>query len=360
MKKIRLGHIGWLSRDEASECQTVAWCDVNEAKMKKAEAENPDIAMYTDYRAMLKHPDLDAVVIATPNFVHAEQAIAFLEAGKDVFLEKPMGINAQECDAILKAATKNKRICVIDFEMRVSPFAQRLQELLAGGQYGALKHIEFVHHRGCWLAEGNGLWRVDPLKSGGLFFMEVIHAVDIFRFLGGEILSVQSTAAPTVLPQYQFQDNVCSHFFFKSGALGTILSSHTHSAWTTDAKAWPALGHEMQMIFTLDSGSIGVNFIQPRILINRFEQYPIGSPAKRVVFDRAEDHTAMGSHAFAHDIDKMRWEFIRRLANSQPPVQTTLDAWKTHRVCLAAEQSVRENFRRVEVDYTLPAGIVTE
>ncbi|MBI2438607.1 MAG: hypothetical protein HYV36_07340, partial [Lentisphaerae bacterium] len=162
---------------------------------------------------------------------------------------------------------------------------------------------------------------------------------------------------PTVLPQYQFQDNVCSHFFFKSGALGTILSSHTHSAWTSDSKAWPALGHEMQMIFTLSKGSIGVNFLAPLILINRFQEYPSGSGGMRVEHDRTDNYTAMGSHAFAHDIAKMRWEFIRRLANSQPPVQTTLDAWKTHRVCLAAEQSVRDNFRRVDVDYTLPAGL---
>lgn len=357
MKQIRLGHIGWLTRDEGPECKTVAWCDINAAKMKKAAQENPDITMYTDYRKLLKHPGLDAIIISTPNYVHAEQTIAFLEAGKDVFLEKPMGVNARECDAILKAAAKSKRTCAIDFELRVSPFAERLQQLLTGGEYGELKHIEFIHHRGCWLNEGNGLWRVDPSKSGGLYFMEVIHAVDIFRLLGGEINSVQSTAAPTVLPQYQFQDNVCSHFFFKSGALGTILSSHTHSAWTTDATQWSTLGHEMQMIFTLSKGSIGVDFLRPRILINRFEEYPRQTKGLRVVFDHAEDYSAMGSHAFGHDIDKMRWEFIRRVAQSSPPVQSTLDAWKTHRVCLAAEQSVRENFRRVDVDYTLPAGI---
>jgi predicted dehydrogenase len=357
MKKLKIGHIGWLSLDEGPECETVAWCDIREDKLAQAAQKHPGIRLYTDYREMVKHPGLDAVIISTPNFVHAEQAIAFLDAGVHVFLEKPMGINQEECDAILVAALRNDRECVIDFELRVSPFASRVKTLLDSGEYGALRHIEFVHHRGCWMEEGNGIWRTRPDKSGGLFFMEPIHEVDIFRFFAGEIEAVQSTVAPSVLPQYRFQDNVCSHFFFASGALGTLLTSHTHSAVTRDSAKWADLGHDMQMIFTLTGGSIGVDLIRSRILVNRLVEYPRGSGGMRVEFDRLEDYSAMGSHAFAHDIAAMRWAFIRRVATGQPPVIGALDAWKTHRVCLAAERSVREDFRRVAVDYTLPAGV---
>jgi len=357
MKRIKLGHIGWLAWDEGPECETVAWCDSNAERVRSAAAEHPGVAAYTDYRDLVRHPGLDAVVIATPNFVHAEQAIEFLEAGKDVFLEKPMGINGAECDAILRAATRSGRTCVIDFEMRASPFAARVRELLAGGTYGDLRRIEFIHHRGAWLNEGNGLWRVQAAKSGGLFFMEPIHEVDIFRFFAGEITAVQSVAAPSVLPQYDFEDNVCSHFFFESGVLGTILTSHTHSACTDDPSKWADLGHDMQMIFTLSGGSIGVDFIRSRILVNRFESYPAGARGLRVVFDRVEDHAAQGD-AFHHDIGRMRREFIRRLAHGEPPIQDIVDSWKTHRVCLAAERSLHENFRRVEVDYTHSQGAV--
>ncbi len=357
MKKIKLGHIGWCFRDEGPECETVAWCDINAAKLERAASQHPDLSMYTDYREMVKHPGLDAVVISTPNFVHAEQAIAFLEAGKHVFLEKPMGINKAECDAILSAAKKSGCTCVIDFELRVSPFARRIRQFLDSGEYGQLRHLEFIHHRGSWLEEGNGIWRTRKEKSGGLYFMEPIHEVDIFRFFGGEIVSAQSTAAPTVLPQYQFEDNVCSHFFFDNGALGTILTSHTHSAFTRDDSLWSELGHDMNLILTLTKGSIGVDFLKPRILINRFNEYPKGAHGVRVEFERAEDYAADGVHAFHHNITAMRKEFIRRVANDEPPVQDILDAWKTHMVCLAAEQSVQEDFRRVEVAYALPNGV---
>ncbi len=353
VRRVKIGHIGWLAWDEGPECETVAWCDSNADRVRQAAARHPGVAAYTDYREMVRHPGLDAVVIATPNFVHAEQAIAFLDAGKDVFLEKPMGINGAECDAILRAAQRSGRTCVIDFEMRASLFATRVRELIAGGTHGDLRRIEFIHHRGAWLDEGNGRWRVQSGKSGGLYFMEPIHEVDIFRFFAGEITSVQSVAAPSVLPHYDFEDSVCSHFFFASGVLGTILTSHTHSAQTDDPAKWGDMGHDMQMIFTLSGGSIGVDFLRARILINRYEPYPAGSRGLRVVFDRVEDHAAQAG-AFHHDITHMRRDFSRRLAHGEPPIQDTLDAWKTHRVCLAAEQSLRDDFRRVDVDYTLP------
>lgn len=357
MKKLRLGHIGWLSRDEGPECTTVAWCDINAEKMKSAAVKNRDIAMYTDYREMLKHPGLDAVIISTPNFVHAEQAIAFLESGRHVFLEKPMGISKAETDAILKAAVKSGKTLAIDFEMRVAPFVRRVKELIDSGSYGDLRGIEFVHHRGCWLEEGNGLWRVRPEKSGGMYFMEPVHEVDIFRYFAGEVKSVLSVATPTVLPQYGFEDNVCSHFFFESGVLGTILTSHTHSAWTDKPEQWLNLGHDMNMIFTLTKGSIGVDALRVKILVNRFEEYPKGTRGRRVVFDRVEDYSAGGWHEFHHDINAMRREFISRMAHGRPPVQDALDAWKTHQVCLAAEASLKRDGARIKVNYRLPAGV---
>src|ERR1051325_11525579 len=155
MRKLKIGHIGWLSRDEGTDCETVAWCDINAEKMKRLESEHPRIAMYTDYRDMLGHAGLDLVVISTPNWLHCEMACAFLESGKHVFVEKPMGINRAECDRVLNAARKSGKNLAIDFEMRVSPFASRLQRLLDPREVGELRRIEMIHHRGGWLETGN-------------------------------------------------------------------------------------------------------------------------------------------------------------------------------------------------------------
>ena len=117
-----------------------------------------------------------------------------------------------------------------------------------------------------------------------------------------------------------------------------------------------AMGHDMSMIFTLTGGSIAVDFLTPSIMINRFEEWPVGSGGVRVIHDRTESFQH-ASYGFFHDSDKMRRESIRRCAAGQPPVQDPLDAWRSHMVCLAAEQSAREDFRRVAVDYTPPKGL---
>jgi predicted dehydrogenase len=362
MNKINVGHIGWLARDEGPDCQTVAWCDINADKMKQSAAKHPDIRMYTDYREMLNHPGLNAVVISTPNWVHAEQTIAFLESGRSVFVEKPMGINKAECDRILQTVARTGLAYTVDFEMRISPLAEFLKDAVDSGRHGALRRIEFIHHRGCWLEEGNGLWRVRPEKSGGHFFMEPIHEVDIFRYLAGEVQAVQTISGPNVLPHYGFPDNLCCHLFFRSGVVATLLATHTLSAWLpykdqSNNELMQSRGHNMEMIFTLERASIHVDCIQARVLVNPIVEYPIGTRGKRVEFSSADVMCGGKAHEFTHDIAKMRKEFIRRCAEGRPTVQDPIDIWKTHMVCLAAEKSMIENGQRIEIDYTLPPGV---
>lgn len=358
---LRVGHIGWLARDDGPGYRTVAWCDINAQKLEEAARRHPGIETFTDYREMLRKAKLDLVAIASPNDCHAEQAVAFLNAGVHVFLEKPMGISPEECDRVLAAWRRSGRNLGIDFEIRVSPFARRIKALLDSGEYGQLRRIEYLHHQGAWLASGNGLWRIRPEKSGGLLLECPIHYIDIFRFFAGEIRSVQSTVGPTVLPHYGFEDNICAHFFFDNDVLATMLNTHTHSAVPLDDREWQntaeymhRMGHEMSMIFTLTAGSIAVDFLRPAIQIHRFQEWPAGSAGVRVIQERIEDYSALGMFDFFHDCTAMRREFLRRCVEGLPPVQDPVDAWRTHRVCFAAEQSAREDFRRVHVDYTVP------
>jgi predicted dehydrogenase len=365
-KQINVANVGWFANDNGPECRTVAFCDTDKTKLESLSKQHPQMTMYSDFSELLKHPGLDALVISTPNFMHAAQAVAALNAGKHVMLEKPMGISREEAGQILVAQRKSGKILTIDFEMRISPYAQRVKSMIESKEYGDLRRIEFIHHRGCWLEAGSGLWRVRPEKSGGFIFMEPIHEVDIFRLFAGEVKSAQATVAPTVLPQYKYEDNICAHLFFENGVVGTILTSHTHSAvpenpaknWKNTPEYHAALGHDMNMIFTFTGGSIGVDLLAQKIFFNRFEEWPRGSGGYRVVQDRIEDHSGGNDMMhFRHDIDAMRREFILRCACGEPPVQDAMDAWRTHMVCLAIEASVQEDFCRVNVDYTLPAGI---
>jgi len=362
-ERLRIGFIGWLLDYEGPECTTAAVCDVNAAKLAEYRKRRPDVPAYTDYREMLRGADLDLVVISSPNYVHAEQAVAFLEAGKHVFLEKPMGISREECDRIIRTWRRGGRNLGIDFEIRVSPCTARVKSIIGGGEYGQLRRIEYVHHQGSWLEPPAGpAWRIRTEQSGGHLLECTIHYIDIMRCFAGEIAAVQNTVGPNVLPQYGFADNLFLNLFFENGVLGTLFETHTHGAVPVRAGQWSdapeymrAMGHDMSMIFTLTGGSIAVDFLAPAIAVHRFEEWPAGTGGLRAVHERTEDFSR-AARGFYHDSDAMRWEFIRRCAAGKPPVQDPLDAWRSHMVCLAAEESAREDFRRVAVDYTPPAG----
>ncbi len=242
--QVRLGVIGWLKYYDNEHGRTVAACDVDSDPLDKFCAEHPAVQPYADWRELT---DVDAVIISTPNWFHREMVEHFLRRGIDVFVEKPMGVNQEEMDSLVRTQQQTGRILAIDFEMRVSPSMNRVREIIAAGEIGRLESIEFVHHRGSWLAEGNNVWRTDPARSGGLFLMEICHEVDMFRRLGGEITHVQSFSNPNVLPQYppNMPDNVCTHVWFESGVMGTILSTHTSSVHTADFDQYDDMGHDM-------------------------------------------------------------------------------------------------------------------
>jgi len=353
-QQIRLGVIGWLYYYDNEHAKTVAACDVDPEKLQGFAAKHAGAAGYTDYRRMADEEPLDAVLISTPNWLHREMAEYFLRRGVHVFLEKPMGVNREEIDSLVRVQRETGKICAIDFEMRISKAMVRIREILDSGEIGRLNGLELVHHRGGWLAEGSMVWRTDPARSGGLFLMEVCHTVDIFRCLAGEVTHVQSFRQPNVMPQYpeNMPDNVCSHLWFDNGVFATILTSHTASVFTAPLEQYDELGHDMRWIVFGTEGCIRMDQIHKRILVCRYNDYhPDAEIGRRVELSRLERYE--DADHFNHDIVANHRAFLACCAEGRPFHQDTLDAWKTHVICLAAERSAVEDFQKIEMDYAL-------
>ena len=91
-----------------------------EASAAAAGRDLPGVAVYRDYRELLRDASIEAVDVVTPNHLHAEIGVAALEAGKDVLLEKPMAVSTAECDRLIAAAARNGRVLSIGHELRLS------------------------------------------------------------------------------------------------------------------------------------------------------------------------------------------------------------------------------------------------
>jgi predicted dehydrogenase len=116
-----------------------AACDVWDARLEVVTEQFKGTCKgYRDYRQMLQQPDLDAVIIATPPHWHALQAIAACEAGKDLYLQKPMTLHLAESFAVRNAVRKHQRICQVGTQIHAGENYRRVVEMIRCGNLGPI------------------------------------------------------------------------------------------------------------------------------------------------------------------------------------------------------------------------------
>lgn len=127
--------------------QVVAVCDVKTDQLQIARDQvnkhyqNNDCATYGDFRELLARKDIDACLIATPDHWHVPVGIAAVRAGKDIYVEKPMGLNLEEDWALRREVHRNKRVFQFGTQQRSSRIFRLACELVRSGKIGTLKHI---------------------------------------------------------------------------------------------------------------------------------------------------------------------------------------------------------------------------
>lgn len=173
--------------NKVPEVEIVALCDMNEERARKVAYENglSDVTIYTDYRAMLEHADLDAVSVGLPNFLHRSVAVDCLNAGVHVLCEKPLALNAKEGQKIVEAAAINKRKCMVGQVNRFRPDSQYLKQVIANGELGRpyYSHTGWLRKRGI---PGYGGWFTTKEQSGGGPLIDIgVHLLDIAWWLCG-------------------------------------------------------------------------------------------------------------------------------------------------------------------------------
>ena len=146
-KRKRLGFIGVANRGGQlidgfmahDDIEVVALCDVNKVTLAKAKEKvggSPDTC--GDFRKLTEREDIDAIVIATPDHWHAIQTIAACDAGKDVYVEKPMSITIHEGRRMVEAARRNKRVVQVGTHRRSSPVYHELVKRTTAEEFGKI------------------------------------------------------------------------------------------------------------------------------------------------------------------------------------------------------------------------------
>lgn len=166
----------------------VAIADLQEERARKAAAiardAGQDPVVYTDFRKMLaERKDIDAVVIATPVDTHAGLAVAVLEMGKNVYLEKPVAVTPEECTLVEKAAQNAKGILQIGFQSRHDPARSASMEFIHSGKLGKVIYLH-AHRHGGDLPRDTA-WLFDAKRSGDNIVEQACHILDLMVWAAG-------------------------------------------------------------------------------------------------------------------------------------------------------------------------------
>lgn len=177
-----------------------------------------------DWREVAADPRIQAVSITAPNFLHREIGVAMAEAGKHIWIEKPVGLTAADARAVADAAARSGVQGTVGFNYRNAPAVSAARELIAAGRIGTVTHIrirlfsDYAAH-----PEGALTWRFERERGGsGVLGDLASHGVDLARFLLGDIASLTADTAIFVPERARPTGATAGHSRASGGELGPV------------------------------------------------------------------------------------------------------------------------------------------
>jgi len=193
-----------------------ALCDEQESVASTYQAEYADVQFYRDFGAVLTDSSITAVALATPAVTHYELAKAALDAGKDVFVEKPLAIDVKQGEELVRRAEAKGRILMVGHILRYHPAILKLQKLIRDGALGKINYLYSNRlNIGKIRTEENILWSFAP------------HDISVILALLNEMPSRVSCQGSAHVSQ-KVADVTLSHFEFPSGVQAHIFVSWLH------------------------------------------------------------------------------------------------------------------------------------
>ncbi len=161
------------------EFDVAAVAESDESSRAEALRLAPRARAFADYRDLLAHADIDAVLLALPSHLHASAALAALSYQRHVYIEKPIGISREDIDRLQQSAATDDRVIMVGFNYRYHPLTRQLQDLMHGGAVGRI-----VAARSIFTTPERTLppWKQTRSTGGGALLDLASHHIDLTRF----------------------------------------------------------------------------------------------------------------------------------------------------------------------------------
>lgn len=287
-----------------------AVCDVNPEQAAKRGGEFK-AAVFTDPAKMIAEANLDAVYVCVPPFAHGDTEVLAAKRKLAIFVEKPLGTTLEGAAKVNAAVKDNGVVSAVGYNWRCCDITRKVREIMAGQSISAAY--------GYWVGGMPGvLWWRQQAQSGGQLNEQTTHVVDIARYLiGGKVVRVYAQGNKGIFARkhekHDVHDNSTAILTFDRGTVCTIGSGHLSPH-----------GFRVGIDFILDEKTVSHN--------NR----------SLTVKDSFGEQTFNMLNKPYEEEDRL---FIDAVKNKQPGAVacTYADAFETHQVCMAANESMRTN-----------------
>jgi myo-inositol 2-dehydrogenase / D-chiro-inositol 1-dehydrogenase len=303
-------------------CQLVSACSPVAAERDWARSELGVETLHTDFDAFVRDPQLDAVILVTPTSLHADQTIAALQAGKHVFVEKPLALNVEDCERVETVARQHPgRVAMVGFVRRFDASYANAKAQIHAGDIGK---PFLVRSQTCDMNDPSGFFVGYSASSGGIFMDCSVHDIDLARWMLGNPKALRAFASGTIalhpgLAEHGDVDNGLAIVEFEGGARAVFYASRTL-----------AHGHETstEVIGTAGKLEVGHGAARDRV---------VTSDAQGVRHQAVADFFERFSDAFQREMAA----FVAACRGEQPLTLTLADATAATRIGLAITRSLR-------------------
>jgi predicted dehydrogenase len=214
----------------------------------------------------------DGVIIATPNHLHVQNGLEAIGAGVPAIVEKPLAVDVASGATLVNAAEKSGVPLLVGHHRRYNPMIGKAKEIVESGRLGRLVTV----HGACWLVKPDDYftpaWRRE--KGGGPVLLNLIHDVDLLRYLCGEVVSVQAYESNAIRGN-PVEDTAVILLRFANGALGTLTVSDCVVApwsWELTAGENPAYPRQEQSCYQIGGAQGSLTIPQLEIWSNPRER----------------------------------------------------------------------------------------
>lgn len=296
--------------------------------------------------AMLESVGPDGVILATPTLLHVEQAMTCIEHKCPVLVEKPIGVSALEAHALVQMANNRDIPLLVGHHRRHNPLIRKARQAIDDGLIGDVRAVQGT----CWFYKPDhyfdaASWR--KREGAGPVSVNLVHDIDLIRYLCGEVSAVQAVAAPSARG-FENEDVASALLEFKNGAIGTISVSDSVVApwsWEFTSRENPNYPPIPESCYLIGGSEGSLSVPDLRVWTHQDRQQDWWTPLSATTLTRDASDPLVNQVAHFRDV----------ILRKAPPLVSGSEGLRTLQVIEAIQVSAQQRVRLEIEDITASA-----